>query len=124
LTRKIQRQLTLSVSLFTTFFVGTLYLEHVLHDSAVQTGLASMPWFLTLGVLSLGVTSRLTARFGPMAVLVSGMPAAIAGMLLFCTAGVGTAYFPTIALTNFAIGTASASRSCRPAAATAGDQAS
>jgi MFS family permease len=95
----------IGTGLYTTFFLGTLYLEHVLHYSAIQTGLAFMPWFLSLGILSLGVTARLVARFGPMWVLVVGMLMAIVGMLLFCTAGIGTAYLPTIALANFAIGT-------------------
>jgi EmrB/QacA subfamily drug resistance transporter len=95
----------IGTGLFTTFFLGTLYFENVLDYSAVQTGLAFMPWFLSLGVLSLGVTARLIARFGPMPVMVSGMLVSIVGMLLFATAGVGTDYFPTIALANFAIGT-------------------
>jgi EmrB/QacA subfamily drug resistance transporter len=95
----------IGTGLYATFFLGTLYFEHVLHYSAVGTGLAFMPWFLTLGVLSLGLTARLVARFGAMRMLIFGMLATIVGLVLFCTAGVGTAYFPTIALANFAIGT-------------------
>jgi EmrB/QacA subfamily drug resistance transporter len=95
----------IATGLFATFFLGTLYFENVLGYSAVQTGLAFMPWFLSLGVLSLGVTARLIARFGPMPVMICGMLVAIVGMLVFRTAGVGTEYFPTIALANLAIGT-------------------
>jgi MFS family permease len=95
----------IGTGLFATFFLGTLYFENVLGYDAVQTGLAFMPWFLSLGVLSLGVTARLVARFGPMPVMVSGMLISIVGMLLFRSAGVGTDYFPTIALANLAIGT-------------------
>jgi EmrB/QacA subfamily drug resistance transporter len=95
----------IGTGLFATFFLGTLYFENVLDYSPVQTGLAFMPWFLSLGVLSLGVTARLIARFGPMPIMVTGMLASIVGMLLFRSAGVGTEYFPTIALANFAIGT-------------------
>ncbi len=88
-----------------TLFLGALYFENVLGYSAVQTGFAFLPWFLTLGVLSLGVTARLVARFGPAPVMVAGMLTSIAGVLLFSTAGVGTGYLPTIAVANFAIGT-------------------
>jgi MFS family permease len=95
----------IGTGLFATFFLGTLYFENVLGYSPVQTGLAFMPWFLSLGVLSLGVTARLIARFGPMRIMVSGMAVSIVGMLLFRSAGIGTEYFPTIALANFAIGT-------------------
>jgi MFS family permease len=51
------------------------------------------------------MAARLVAPFGPMRIVVVGMLWAIVGMLIFRTAGVGTAYFPTIALANFAIGT-------------------
>jgi EmrB/QacA subfamily drug resistance transporter len=95
----------IGTGLFATFFLGTLYFENVLGYGAVQTGLAFLPWFLSLGVLSLGVTARLIARFGPMPVMVCGMLISTVGMLLFRSAGVGTDYFPTIALANLAIGT-------------------
>jgi EmrB/QacA subfamily drug resistance transporter len=95
----------IGTGLYATFFLGTLYFEHVLHYSAVRTGLAFMPWFVTLGVLSLGVTAHLVARFGPMRMLVIGLLATIVGLLLFCTAGATTPYFPTVFFANFAIGT-------------------
>ena len=44
----------LVTGMYSTFFLGTLYLEHVLHYSALQTGLAFLPWTLTVGILSLG----------------------------------------------------------------------
>lgn len=88
----------------TTLFIGTLYFENVLGYSAVETGLAFLPWFLTLGVLSMGVTARLVARFGAVPVMAAGMMASITGILLLRTAGLGTAYLPTIAVANFAIG--------------------
>jgi EmrB/QacA subfamily drug resistance transporter len=95
----------IATGLFAVFFLGTLYFEKVLGYSAVQTGLGFLPWFLSLGVLSLGVTARLVSRFGPTTIMIAGMLASIAGLLLFRTAGVGTDYFPTIALANLTIGT-------------------
>src|SRR5579871_3749457 len=49
----------LVTAMYATFFLGTLYLEHVRHYSALQTGAAFLPWTMTVGVLSLGLTARL-----------------------------------------------------------------
>ncbi|HEY2602963.1 MAG TPA: MFS transporter [Thermoleophilaceae bacterium] len=94
----------LVTGMYSTFFLGTLYLEHVRHYSALQTGAAFLPWTLTVAVLSQGVTARLVDRFGPLRVLTSGMVAAVAGLLLFGTVGPDTAFFPTVFFACFAIG--------------------
>jgi MFS family permease len=94
----------LVTGMYSTFFLGTLYLEHVLHYSALQTGLAFLPWTVTVGILSLGVTARLVSRFGPMRVLILGMVTVIIGLALLSSAGVQTSFFPTIFLAYFAIG--------------------
>jgi EmrB/QacA subfamily drug resistance transporter len=94
----------LVTGMYSTFFLGTLYLEHVLHFSALQTGLAFLPWTVTVGILSLGVTARLVARFGPMRVLISGMCAVVVGLALLRTLGPHTSFFPTIFFAYFAIG--------------------
>ena len=94
----------LVTGMYSTFFLGTLYLEHVLHYSALQTGLAFLPWTVTVGILSLGVTARLVARFGAMRVLTFGMVTVIVGLALLNSTGTHTAFFPTIFLAYFAIG--------------------
>ncbi len=94
----------LVTGMYSTFFLGSLYLEHVRHYSAVQTGAAFLPWTLTVAVLSRGVTARLVDRFGPLRVLIAGMASAVIGLLLFSTVGPTTAFFPTIFLACFAIG--------------------
>jgi EmrB/QacA subfamily drug resistance transporter len=94
----------LVTGMYSTFFLGTLYLEHVLHYSALQTGLAFMPWTVTVGILSLGVTARLVTSFGAMRVLILGMATVIIGLTLLSTTGVHTSFFPTIFLAYFAIG--------------------
>ncbi len=94
----------LVTGMYSTFFLGTLYLEHVRHYSALQTGAAFLPWTLTVAVLSQGITERLVHRLGQFRVLVAGMATAAAGLLLFSTAGQGTPFFPTIFLASFAIG--------------------
>src|SRR4051794_37159884 len=94
----------LVTGMYSTFFLGTLYLEQVRHYSAIETGAAFLPWTLTVAVLSQGVTARLVARFGPFPVLTAGMSTAIVGLLLFSSVGPDTAFFPTIFLACFAIG--------------------
>ena len=94
----------LVTGMYSTFFLGTLYLEHVRHYSALQTGAAFLPWTITVAVLSQGITSRLVARFGPLPVLATGMASAVIGLLLFSTVGPHTAFFPTIFLASFALG--------------------
>jgi MFS family permease len=94
----------LVTGMYSTFFLGTLYLEQVRHYSALQTGAAFLPWTLTVAVLSQGVTARLVARFGPLPVLTAGMASAIAGLFLFSTVGPHTTFFPTIFFACFAIG--------------------
>ncbi|MEA2253839.1 MAG: hypothetical protein QOG70_4081 [Solirubrobacteraceae bacterium] len=94
----------LVTGMYSTFFLGTLYLEHVLHYSALQTGLAFLPWTVTVGILSLGVTARLVARFGSMRVLLSGLATVIVGLALLAGAGVHTGFFPTIFVAYLAIG--------------------
>ena len=94
----------LVTGMYSTFFLGTLYLEHVRHYGAIQTGAAFLPWTLTVAILSRGITAALVRRFGPLPVLTTGMAIAVAGLYLFSTAGPDTAYFPTIFLANFTLG--------------------
>jgi len=94
----------LVTGMYSTFFLGTLYLEHVRHFSALDTGLAFLPWTLTVAALSLGITARLVGRFGEYPVLIAGMVAAAAGLVLLTTVGPETTFFPTIFFANFAIG--------------------
>jgi EmrB/QacA subfamily drug resistance transporter len=94
----------LVTGMYSTFFLGTLYLEHVRHFTALETGAAFLPWTLTVAVLSQGITARLVTRFGPLSVLTAGMAIAAAGLLLFATVGPDTAYFPTVFVACFLIG--------------------
>ncbi|MEA2198309.1 MAG: hypothetical protein QOJ25_2360 [Solirubrobacteraceae bacterium] len=80
--------------MFAAFFIGALYLEHVLGYSALRTGLAFLPMTLTVGTLSLGVTARLVGRFGPRRLVVPGLLTMIAGLLLLSQQGAHSSYFP------------------------------
>ncbi|HEY0571514.1 MAG TPA: MFS transporter, partial [Enterovirga sp.] len=94
----------LVTGMYSTFFLGALYLEHVRHYSALQTGAAFLPWTLTVAVLSQGITARLVARFGALPVLMTGMATAAGGLLVFSTVGPATGFFPTVFVACFAIG--------------------
>jgi EmrB/QacA subfamily drug resistance transporter len=94
----------LVTGMYSTFFLGTLYLEHILHYSAVQTGAAFLPWTITVAILSLGLTTRLVERIGPMRSIVLGMTIVIGGLAVLTNANPGTPFFPTIFFAFIAIG--------------------
>jgi len=94
----------LVTGMYSTFFLGALYLEHVRHFGALATGLGFLPWTMTVGALSLGITARLVNRFGPMRVLVAGMVTVIGGLVLLSAAGAATPYFPTVFAAFLCIG--------------------
>jgi MFS family permease len=94
----------LVTGMYSTFFLATLYLEHVRHYSALQTGAAFLPWTITVAILSQGVTAWLVGRFGTLRVLLSGMASTVIGLLVFSTVAPHTPFFPTIFLACFAIG--------------------
>ena len=96
--------------MFTTFFLGALYLEDVLGYSPVLTGLAFLPISLTMGVLSAGLTARMVTRFGNKSVLVPGMVSVTVGLFWLTGIGVDPDYLrvvlPAFLLIGFGAGTA------------------
>jgi EmrB/QacA subfamily drug resistance transporter len=94
-TSSVVRGLSFS-AMFAVFFFGALYLERVLGYDPVRTGVAFLPLTLAMAIMSLGVTSRLLARFGPMKLLVPGMTAAVIGLLWLSRSGVHANYFVAI----------------------------
>ena len=84
------------------WFLGTLYLEKVQGYGALDTGLAFLPWTLTVAVLSLGVNQRLVTRFGHVKVMAGGIATAVVGMLLLRQAGTSAGLLPFFAF--FAMG--------------------
>jgi EmrB/QacA subfamily drug resistance transporter len=86
----------LVTGMYSTFFLGTLYLEKVRGYGTLETGLAWLPWTLTVAALSLGFSAKLVARFGAIRVLCAGMLIAMVGLALLASAGPDTAFFPTI----------------------------
>jgi EmrB/QacA subfamily drug resistance transporter len=85
-----------ATGMFTTFFLGALYLEHVKGYSAFNTGLAFLPSTLTLAILSLGISARLMRSFGPRALLIPGLATITMALLLMATTDQNATYFPGI----------------------------
>jgi EmrB/QacA subfamily drug resistance transporter len=100
--------LLLGGSFFAFFFVGTLYMQQVLHYSAVQSGVA---WLATsvMSVALAGLSQYLVTRIGPKVVMAIGMTLIGTGILWatqvpvhghyvgnllgpFAVAGAGTAF--------------------------------
>lgn len=76
--------------LCTLFFIS-LYLQEVLGFSALNSGLAFLPFALTAGVLSC-VAPSIVKRFGVKQVLVTGLVFMAAGLFLFAQISVGGNY--------------------------------
>jgi EmrB/QacA subfamily drug resistance transporter len=100
----------LATGMFSTFFLGALYLEHVLGYDALQTGLAFLPISVVIAALSSGITARLVNRFGALRVLIPGLLTMSLGLLLIALAGEDANYwtqiFPAFVLMGLGAGTA------------------
>jgi MFS family permease len=72
----------LGAVVFANFFLLTLYVQDVLHYSALRTGIT---FLVTAGttVIVAGIAQFLTTKFGPRPVLVGGMVLLTAGMLFY-----------------------------------------
>jgi EmrB/QacA subfamily drug resistance transporter len=72
--------LLLGGSFFAFFFVGTLYMQEVLHYSALQTGLAWLAASVTSVTLA-GLSQLLVTRVGPKLVMAAGLSLIGAGII-------------------------------------------
>jgi EmrB/QacA subfamily drug resistance transporter len=94
----------LVTGMFSAFFLGALYLERVLGYDAIDTGLAFLPLTFSIAAMSLGISARLTTRFGALNTLVAGLVGIGAGLLLLAGAGTHVAYFPGLFLAFLVLG--------------------
>ncbi len=85
-------QLLMVASLFGMFFLGVLFMQHVLGYSAIGTGVAFLPVSLGIGILSLGFSARLNGRFGPKATLLTGLALLGLGLVWMTRAPVHASY--------------------------------
>jgi EmrB/QacA subfamily drug resistance transporter len=79
-------------SVFSQFFLGTLYMQQVLHFSAIETGVAYLPLTLTIIVLA-GVAQNVVTRIGVRKVLPVGMALAAAALVLLAQVPADGSYF-------------------------------
>jgi EmrB/QacA subfamily drug resistance transporter len=71
----------LGTSVFSQFFLGTLYMQQVLHYSAIETGVAYLPLTLTIIVLA-NVAQNVVTRVGVRRILPVGMALAAGALVL------------------------------------------
>ncbi len=105
------------VGMFGQFFLGALYLQHVLGYGPLVTGLAFLPMSAMVTIFSLFISSRIMTRIGAKLTIIPGLVLVLAGlavlsrvpvhgsflanilpgMILF-GAGAGLAFAPSVAL--------------------------
>ena len=77
--------------IFAVFFFLTLYMQEVLHYSALKTGVAYLPLSITL-VVAAGAGANILARVGTRPILVTGFTMAAVGMVLLARTSPTTGY--------------------------------
>src|SRR5207248_542159 len=84
--------LLLASAVFSQFFLLTLYMQEVLHYSAIKTGVAYVP--LTVSIVAFSAVAQgLTTRFGARLVLPAGLMLSAAGLVLYARLPVDGQYF-------------------------------
>jgi EmrB/QacA subfamily drug resistance transporter len=92
------------VGMYSTFFIGVLYFQHVLGFNPVVTGLAFLPQTLMVAVMSSGITARIMGRLGARVTALMGLVIVAVGLVLFVASGPHTPYFPQIFVAVLMIG--------------------
>ena len=83
--------LFIAMALFSMFFFVSLYMQQVLGFDALEAGLAYLP--LAVGIIiSAGLASQLTTRFGFKPVLIAGLLLTAAGLVWFSQVSPGGSY--------------------------------
>jgi len=94
----------LVTGMYSSFFLGALFLERVLGYDAIDTGLAFMPLTIAIAAMSMGVAARAVQRFGAVRTLTAGLSGIIIGLLLLAFQGVHASYFPGLFFAFLAMG--------------------
>ena len=99
--------LFVGVGLMGTYYLLSLYMQHVLDYGPIRAGLATLPAAAGI-VLSAGVSTKLVERFPVRTVSVPGLLIAAAGLVWFSTLGLGSGYathiLPALFLVYFGLG--------------------
>src|SRR5215468_2045398 len=87
--------LLMGAAIFSQFFLLTLYMQQVLHYSALKTGVAYVS--LTLAIIGFSVVSQaLVTRIGIRVILAGGMALSAAGIVLYAQLPVHGHYFTNL----------------------------
>lgn len=81
--------------MFGTFYLLTLYLQQVLHYSAIRTGLAFLPINVGIGIMAT-VAGRLMAKVPPRLVAAPGLVVAALGAIWLSSLTPGSSYVSTL----------------------------
>ncbi len=92
------------VGMYSTFFIGVLYFQHVLGYDPIRTGLAFLPQTLSVALMSAGLTARIMRRIQPKVTALTGLAVLSVGLALFISSGVNTAYFPVLFVAVLLVG--------------------
>jgi EmrB/QacA subfamily drug resistance transporter len=82
--------------MYASFYLGALYLQKVKGYSPLTTGLAFLPQTLVVGIMSRGITTRLTARFGELPMVLAGLVLMACSLGMIATVTPTTGYFPVL----------------------------
>jgi EmrB/QacA subfamily drug resistance transporter len=85
-------QLLFVAGMFGFNFLGTLYLQRVVGYSPLRASFAFLPIAVALAALSLGMSAKLTVRYGPRNVLLAGLVLVITALGLAARAPVHAMY--------------------------------
>jgi EmrB/QacA subfamily drug resistance transporter len=85
-------------------FMTALYLQRVLGLDSLHTGLAFLPAPVLGAVMSLFIGPRLVARYGARALLLSGLAALVAALLVMTQAPVDGSYFVNVVAALLLVG--------------------
>ena len=86
----------LITGMFSTFVLGSLYLERVRGFGALQTGLAFLPMTVVMGAMSLGPAARVMRSFGAPRMLFAGLGIIVLALLGLSRLGADSAYAPDV----------------------------
>jgi EmrB/QacA subfamily drug resistance transporter len=92
------------VGMFGTFYLGALFMQHVLGFGPIATGLAFLPQTLTVALMTLGPSARMIKIFKAKPTALIGFCSIITGLVLFSLVTPETAYFPQVFFALLLIG--------------------
>jgi EmrB/QacA subfamily drug resistance transporter len=99
-----------AAGMFAWFFMAALYLQQVLHYSALEVGLAFLPGNLVMMVCSVSISAKLVMRFGYRLPLGVGLALAAVGLALLARAPLHASFaidvLPSMLLLGFGAGIA------------------